>query len=52
MIVFIDINYNLCSLFNNDFCIDKIFEYKKWLKDKLLLLFIDKLEDWKLYGDN
>ena len=40
------------SLPNNDLCIDKIFEYKKRSKDKPLSLFIDKPEDWKLYGDN
>ncbi|HCD6366724.1 TPA: L-threonylcarbamoyladenylate synthase [Staphylococcus aureus] len=52
VIVPTDTNYNLCSLPNNDLCIDKIFEYKKRSKDKPLSLFIDKLEDWKLYGDN
>ncbi len=29
VIVPTDTNYNLCSLPNNDLCIDKIFEYKK-----------------------
>ncbi|HII1346776.1 TPA: Sua5/YciO/YrdC/YwlC family protein [Staphylococcus aureus] len=52
VIVPTDTNYNLCSLPNNDLCIDKIFEYKKRSKDKPLSLFIDKPEDWKLYGDN
>lgn len=45
MIVPTDTNYNLCSLPNNDLCIDKIFEYKKRSKDKPLSLFIDKPED-------
>lgn len=52
VIVPTDTNYNLCSLPNNDLCIDKIFEYKKRSKDKPLSLFIDRPEDWKLYGDN
>ncbi len=34
VIVPTDTNYNLCSLPNNDLCIDKIFEYKKRSKDK------------------
>lgn len=40
VIVPTDTNYNLCSLPNNDLCIDKIFEYKKRSKDKPLSLLL------------
>ena len=52
MIVPTDTNYNLCSLPNNDLCIDKIFEYKSDRKISHYHYLLISQRDWKLYGDN